>query len=224
MKVAVLVPVLGRPQKAQPLVDSLAASVQAHELVPIFLCSPGDDEEIRAVVDTGADLIVMPFENGKGDYARKLNLGFRRAGELGMEWSFLAADDLRFRAGWFEAGLRTHERSGACVVGTNDLGNPRVKAGRHSTHTLVHADYSECGTVDEDDRILHEGYHHNYVDEEFIQTAMWRSTFSFARDSYVEHLHPDWRKGVMDDTYRLGKSTFEDDRRYYESRKRLWGR
>lgn len=222
--IAVLIPVLGRPQRAGPIADSIAASADEIPLQPIFLCTPGDDEQIQAAAATHADLIVMPFPQGRGDYARKLNIGYRQAHEQGFEWMFLAADDLVFRPGWAEAALRWHQRTGACVVGTNDLGNRRVINGRHSTHSLVHRDYAECGTVDEEDRILHEGYWHNYVDEEFVQTAMWRGTFTPAPDAIVEHMHPDWGKGTMDDTYRLGKDTFNIDRAYYESRCYLWGR
>lgn len=224
MRVAILIPVLERPQRPAPLVASIAESQGAHDLVPIFLCSPSDADELEAVEATGADRIVMPFEPGRGDYARKLNIGFQYACGQGFPWSFLSGDDVEFRAGWAEAAIRKHEETGACVIGTNDLGNGRVMAGVHSTHTLVHADYAECGTIDEDDVILHEGYHHNYVDEEFIQTAQWRGTFAFAYDSIVEHMHPDWGKGTVDPTYRRGKATFEADRIYYQGRKRLWGR
>jgi hypothetical protein len=46
-------------------------------------------------------------------------------------------------------------------------------AGRHSTHSLVTRDYVErFGTIDEAGVVLHEGYPHEFVDDEFVQTAM----------------------------------------------------
>jgi hypothetical protein len=215
--VAVLVPVLDRPDRAAPVAASIRSSDdRAH---PVFLCSPGDDDEVAAVHAAGEAAVVVPWPCGPGDWARKLNLGF---GLTGTEWVLFGADDLVFHAGWFDACLVEHARTGACVIGTNDMGNARVIAGHHSTHPLVHRDYIECGTADEDGVLLHEGYGHAFVDDEFVQTAQARGTFAAARSAYVEHLHPDWGKGSQDETYRRGQASFHDDRALYDARKHLW--
>lgn len=222
--VAVLIPVLARPHRVAPTVASLTASLKWTPARAVFLCSPGDDDEIAAVRRCDADLEVVAWPLGRGDYPRKINHGFRLAADRGYEWALLAADDLHFHPGWLEAALRAHARTGCCVVGTNDLGNRRVIAGRHATHSLVHRDYLACGTVDEPGRILTERYAHWFCDDEFCQTALWRRTFVAARDSVVEHLHPAWGKADDDDTYRKGQATIEEDRQLYESRKWMWGR
>jgi hypothetical protein len=224
--VAVLIPVLGRPGRVRPLVESLAASQHPSVPVrPVFLCSPGDDAQIAAVTSLVAvpapRLIVVDWQPGRGDYAKKINHGFRATDD---EWVLLAADDILFRPGWLEAALAVHAELAPCVIGTNDLGNPRVQAGQHSVYTLVHRAYGECGTVDDPTVLLHEGYWHNYVDDEFVQTAMARETWAHAAGSVIEHLHPDWGKGEMDDTYRRGKAHFADDGVLYQSRRRLWVR
>lgn len=222
VRAALLIPVLDRPRRVLPLVESAAEATNRAGSIPVFICSPGDDAEIRAVVDAQAELIIVPWEAGKGDYARKLNHAMPLCAEAyDAEWLFLGADDLLFQSRWLDRCLDRNRRTGACVIGTNDLGNSRTVAGHHSTHSLVHRDYLECGSVDGPE-LLHEGYWHNYVDDEFVQTAMWRNTYSHARDARVEHLHPDWGKGGMDDTYRRGKAHFNDDRAYYWSRKHLW--
>lgn len=217
--VAVLIPVLGRPHRADPIARSIREADP--RATPLFLCSPGDTAEIAACQRV-AWTLVMEWEAGQGDYARKMNLGYLHARALGFEWVFLGADDLVFHPGWLDACLRAHDRENACVIGTNDMGNARVVAGHHSTHTLVHADYLGCGTIDAQGVILHEGYWHNYVDDEFIQTAMSRRTYAHARDALVEHLHPNWGKGFDDDTYRKGMAHFEDDRVLYEQRQSQW--
>jgi hypothetical protein len=217
--VAVLIPVLARPHRAEPVARSVTESDR--RAVPMFLCSPGDAAELeacRAVAWT----VEVGWPVGRGDYARKMNHGYHLAREHGFDWAFLGADDLVFHPGWLDACIREHERADACVVGTNDMGNARVISGRHSTHTLVHRDYLDCGTIDDDDLILHEGYWHNYVDDEFVQTAMARDTYAHAADAYVEHLHPNWKKAQDDATYRRGMEHFDDDRRLYEQRQRLW--
>lgn len=218
--IAVLVPVLGRPGRVAPLVESLEASSRVITCTPYFLVSPGDKDERAAVRASRSTCIDCSWQPERGDYARKMNHGVEQTEE---PFIFFAADDLRFQPGWAERALAKWYESDCCVIGTNDLGNSRVTSGRHSTHTLVDRDYLECGTIDEEGRLLHEGYWHNFVDDEFVQTAIWRTTYASALDSIVEHLHPDWGKGAPDATYRKGREHFNDDRAYFKGRQHLWG-
>lgn len=209
-----LIPVLGRPQRAGPLVESIrAATTVEHRIV--FLCSPGDDEEIGAAAATGAGVIVVGWQPGPGDYARKINLGIE---ETDGEWIFQGADDLRFHPGWDTAALRV----GAPLTGTNDLGNPLVRRGGHATHSLVQRQYvEEQGTID-GDGMLHPGYHHCWVDNELIETARVRGAFRPAHRSHVEHLHPIWHKGTDDATYQRGQEGYRADHALFLSRRPLW--
>lgn len=216
--IAVLIPVLDRPVRVRPLVESLRACSHVIECRPVFLCSPNDRREIREVQKHAAP-VVVPFEQGRGDYAAKINYGVKHTSD---PFVFLAADDLRFHPGWAERAVACWYETRACVVGTNDLGNSRVTSGRHSTHTLVHRDYAECGTADDPGVLLHPGYWHNFVDDEFVQTAISRETFAAAQDAHVEHLHPNWGKALEDHTYRLGIEHFNDDRAYFKKRSKLW--
>lgn len=221
-KVVVLIPVLRRPSRVVPVVESIAATSSTDvEIVPLFLVSPRDRDELHAIDAVGAWREVMTWPAGRGDYARKMNLGARLAVDDGADFVFLGADDLSFWKGWAEIALDHQRRTDVCVVGTNDLGNGRVKSGLHATHSLVHRDYIGCGSIDATG-LLHVGYHHNFVDDEFVATARFRETFFAARDSIVEHLHPDWGKGPVDQTYEKGKKHFHDDRRLYDSRCRLF--
>jgi hypothetical protein len=217
-EIAILVPVLGRPENAARLVESITAAATVPYRVR-FLCSPGDDEEIAACEATGVEVRVCPFPDGRGNYAKKINLGFCETGE---PWIFQAADDLRFKRGWDEKALRVGETSRAGIVGTNDLGNPRVKRGLLSTHSLIRRSYvDEQGTsLDGPGVVLHEGYHHNFVDAEMVELAVVRRQFQFAKVSIVEHLHPHWGKAKMDATYDLGLSTYKADQRLFAERMR----
>jgi hypothetical protein len=227
MKVDVLVPVLGRPTHAAPLVASLRESFAAEaallrqisEVRELFLCTPGDAAEISELERHGLRYSVLPGGHKPGDYARKINHG---CAQSDAHWLFLGADDLRFRPGWLSACLRLHEASGALVIGTNDLGNPKVRRGQHATHSLVHRDYLVYGTIDEPDKLLHEGYHHNCVDVEFVETAMWRRMWAFASEAEVEHLHPLWKKGSYDATYALGQTEHQRDLVLLRERWGLW--
>lgn len=238
---AVLVPVLGRPHRVAPLVASLEAShlPGTHDVGIHFVVSREDLEQQQAVEAAmrayesrsngiGIGMIRAPWHAGAGDYAKKINYAFRLlvAGErFGQyEWAFLGADDLEFKPGWFHVALRIHSERGACVIGTNDIGNSRVVHGNASTHSLVHRRYGECGTIDEPDsgKLLHEGYDHNFVDDEFVQTALCRETYWKAHDVVVEHLHPHWRKGEQDATYVKGQRAFAQDSALFTRRRPLW--
>ncbi len=223
-RVAVLTPVLDRPHRVAPLVASLADSSRFIPCEPWFICSPGDGAQIAALIDAGVPYQSVSWKPDVGDYARKINWGARRAVKAGAEFVFLGADDLVFHPGWIERALACHLETHACVVGTNDLGHSGTQNGVHSTHTLVHRDYLECGTIDEPDsgKLLHESYDHWMVDPEFVGTAMFRETWAHATDSLVEHLHPTWKKSSDDATYRKGQRAVAADRALYDARRRLW--
>lgn len=221
-EVVVLVPALKRPWRVNALQESLSSSRDTVNLRLVYLLSPTDPETLEVVRTSGIRHMIMPFQVGPGDYARKLNNGIKYTTE---EWIFLGADDLKFWPGWAEEAISTSRlNDDRMVVGTNDLGNSEVKRGRHSTHTLVHRDYVEQGTIDEPGKLLHEGYHHNWVDKEFIQTAIRRDQYVHAAGSIVEHLHPHWGKSEMDKTYEQGLSKYDRDRRLYITRERAWSR
>jgi glycosyltransferase involved in cell wall biosynthesis len=217
--ITILVPVLNRPQNAAPLVESVRATCDYRVL---FLCSPRDEAEAMACVETGEAVSIMAFENGPGDWARKINKGISMTTS---EYVLLGADDLRFHEGWAQAALRVARETGAGVIGTNDLGNATVMRGLHSTHPLVRRSYIEKhGTIDEPGLCLHEGYAHQWVDTELIETAKVRGQWAFAADSLVEHLHPFWRKGAMDSTYEKALSTSHADHALFQQRRQLWSR
>lgn len=216
----VVVPVLGRPANAPRVLASLRASQAQARL--LFVCSSYDHSELRACQRTGADLLVVDFPHGRGDWARKINAALLETSE---PWLLLGADDLKFHPRWDTEALRAAEQSGCGVIGTNDLGNPYVQRGNLATHALVSRRYAmEEGTIDEQGKILHEGYWHNWVDAELTETARSRNQFAFARRSIVEHLHPHWGKAQMDATYELGlnQRRFETDRKLLIQRRKLW--
>lgn len=213
----ILVPVLGRPQNAQPLVDSIHAATSVPHTI-IFLCTRGDERQIEACKQTGA--IVHLVEPGPCEYARKINIG-ANLDYTDHEWLFLGADDLRFHEGWDEAALEAGA-GGQRVIGTNDLGNATVMAGKHATHSLVHRSYADLGTIDAPGpKLLHE-YEHNYCDTEFVATAQHRGEWVFAADSHVEHLHPFWKKGADDEVYRKGRKKVNRDSGLFRQRRHLW--
>lgn len=224
-EVLIVVPVLGRPANARPLVESVAETASA-EWKLVFVCSLDDAAEIEACEELLSERVysvVMGDPAGLGDYARKIQTGYAVA--LTTPYVLLAADDLEFHPGWDTTALAVFAETGCGVVGTNDLANPEVKAGRHSTHPLVSRDYidSRGGVVGQPGQVYWDGYEHNYVDVELVQTAMARGEYRHCHESRIQHRHPIFDHRVaQDETYRKGRAGFHADRALFESRKRLW--
>lgn len=215
----VLVPVLNRPHRALPLLESFHQS-EADDARLLFICSPGDTAEQDAIATAGGEYIVLEHPPVRGDYARKINHGYRSTTEPLL---FLGADDLHFHRRWLQRCVRRLAQPGVGVVGTNDMTNPRVINAQHSTHSLVTRSYAdEHGTIDRRGEVLHEGYWHEYVDDEFIATAKARNAFAFARDAMVEHLHPMAGKAPTDALYDQQAVRMRVGLRLYRRRQRLW--
>jgi hypothetical protein len=226
-EVAVIVPVLGRPGNAEPFMRSLRASTGLARAYAVY--SAGDDDTVLAWKDAGAELVNGAAEDvteqgrplGNFDFwaqtfAQKVNLGYRQTRE---PWLFLTGDDVRFWPGWLDhvqraAGSRYH------VVGTNDLGNPRVTSGEHATHLLVRRVYvDELGASwDGPGVVAHESYGHWFVDDEVVTVAKQRGVWTPCLSAKVEHQHPLYGKAEMDDTYRLGLESAEADKALFGRR------
>jgi glycosyltransferase involved in cell wall biosynthesis len=212
-ELAILVPVLRRPQRVKPLLYSIErATPEPHRVY--FIPDPDDTGEKLALSEADANVICEL----DGNYAQKINAAAQLCDE---NFLFLAADDLHFHPGWYQAAS-AKMRGGIGVVGTNDLGNGRVIAGEHSTHSLAARWYMELGTIDEPGKLLHEGYPHEFVDDEFVETAKRRGMYAHAGDSYVEHLHPLWSKAPTDELYDAHAPRMRAGRRIFRQRRPLW--
>lgn len=214
-EVAVLVPVMKRPEHAEPFMASLRASTGLAMVYAI--CDP-EDEAAQAWKDAGAEVLM----GARGpSFAQKVNYGYAYTDE---PWMLLVGSDVRFHPGWLDhalyaAGDQYH------VVATNDLANPRVLAGEHATHPLVRRAYvdSQGASWDGPGILAHEGYRHWYIDDEITTVARQRGVFTAALASKVEHVHPLFGAAAMDEVYELGQSYAEADRALWEARLAQYG-
>lgn len=208
---AVIVPVMRRPENAQPFMTSLRASTG---LATVYAIADDDDPETaEAWAAAGAQVVV-------GDavtFAKKVNLGYAKTRE---PWLFLCGDDVTFHAGWLDHAQHVAETLEAHVVGTNDLANPRVMAGEHATHLLVRRSYvDEVGASwDGPGVVCHSGYRHNFVDDEVVTAAKARGVWQMALGSVVQHRNPMFNTAEDDEVYRLGRASFEQDQKLFRSR------
>jgi glycosyltransferase involved in cell wall biosynthesis len=212
--VAVIVPVLDRPQNVAPLVDSFNAASGRGVAKLYFVCDEDDAEQVAAVKESGAQLL---FSTRGSTFAQKVNSGFEQTTE---PWIFVCGDDVKFHRGWIDAARQLSDKFD--VIGTNDspegTGNPRVASGGHSDHFFVRRAYADTYEASLGAPVCHEGYEHFYSDVEVIELAKARRVFSPCLASMVEHMHPDLKKAEVDDTYRKGWSARERDEREWRKR------
>lgn len=195
-EIAVIVPVLDRPQNAVPFMRSLRASTGLASVLAV--CSTESDAE--AWEAAGASVL----RTDRISFAEKVNEGYSKTSE---PWVFLVGDDVTFRPGWLDHAQAVARNTGAKVIGTNDWANERVMRGEHATHMLIARDYiDEHGASwDGPGVVCHEGYRHWYVDDEIVTVAKQRGVFGPALASVVEHHHPLFGTAPDDETYRRGQ-------------------
>jgi hypothetical protein len=189
----------------------------------IWVVSPGDREQHIACMATPHTTVAhATWDTGPADFARKHALAFSLSHG---DWYFAGADDLEFRPGWDTAALAMAERTGAKVIGTNDMANPAVMRGNHATHILFEREYVETvGATwhDGPGHVYSEAYDHQLVDNEAVACAKMRDVWAFAEHSQVKHHHPIFDEDVeMDDTYRKALAQGNADRVVFNRRKRL---
>lgn len=214
VSIAVLVPVLGRPQRVKPLIESLRQSTD--EATIYFIANESDREEVDAIRKAEANLFLCEGVS----WAKKINFGFANTVE---PWMLLGADDLKFHSGWVDRIRMNLVSKKAGVVGTNDGGNVTTFHGAHSTHPLVSRNYAmQFGTID-GRGICCEQYHHNYVDNEIVETAKLRGQWVHEKECLIEHLHPIWGKAPHDATYIKGRERIHEDCALFAARSRRFG-
>ena len=221
---AVIVPVLGRPGNAAPFMASLAAP--GAPLAHVYaVADEADAETIAAWKEAGAKVIAIDRADGSGapgTFAEKVNAGYRMTAE---PWLLLVGDDVRFHPGWLDQAQHA-ARDGADVVGTNDMHNPRCAAGEWSPHPLIRRAYiDEAGASWDGPKVVaHEGYRHNFPDDEIAAAAAQRGAWVMAPHAKVEALHPLWGNAADDATYALGRKHFEQDKALFEARLVKYGK
>ncbi len=208
-RTAVLVPVMRRPQNAEPFMRSLLASTGMATAYAI--AQYGDLETIDAWEQAGATVLI----SSRSTFAEKANLGYRSTTE---HWILTVGDDVRFHPGWLDHA-QALGREGFHVVGTNDLG-PRSESGQESPHQLFWRDYvdKQGASWDGPGVLCHEGYRHGFVDVETALVAKLRGVWAMAPGAVVEHLHPLFGTGVDDEVYALGASVADQDQARFEAR------
>lgn len=189
--VAVLCPVLNRPQNVKPLVESFKANTTPGEARLYFIYEEEDSAEAAAIEPFIGNAVGEISKVGAHTFAEKLNVGFSFTSE---PWVLCIGDDVRFHEGWLDQARKLSSEFD--VIGTNDTAgqvkNRKVANGSHADHFFVRRAYVEehGGCLDGPGILAPECYKHWFTDMEIIKLARARGVFTPCLDSIVEHLHP----------------------------------
>lgn len=207
MTVAILMPVLDRAWRIEPLLRNIRdATPEPHRV--IFAAS--DPETIAEL-----DRLHAQYLQDDGDtWPNRINRLFHHTTE---PYVFLGADDVVFYPGWLPILLAAAQAVDGVAV-ANDYFN------KNGTLALVSRRYIEeqSGCVDMPDVVVYPGYRHNWSDAELFATAKARGRHAYCPDAVVEHLHPSAGKAPFDSTYRKGFDSELDDHRLFLTRQHLW--
>lgn len=208
---AILVPSLNRGQRLEFVAKNI------HEATPedhrILFCV--GDPASKEVLDRIGEWYLDDTDDPDKRYVTRMNKLIQHIGDA--QTVFFGSDDVIHHPDWLSNALKVMEQ-GASVVVVNDLRN------QNGTQALVRASYLKSAVFDNPKQAFHDGYGHNYADNEMFFTAYMQNQYARAMDAYVEHLHPVFGhpKAIeWDDTYTNATKSWEEDQRRFEDRAKL---
>lgn len=219
-EIAIVIPTMGRAKKLFPLAWNIAQTTPAG-IFEIYFVVNNEDAPTYHVVQ-GMEGPVRAVLTEKRGYPKAVNVGFHASTE---ELVAIVNDDVKFHEGWWE-GLQPALTYQASVIATNDL-SPHTEGGNACTQPIVRRDYIEMhgGAWGEPGVVMHEEYIHNFSETELYDVARSRGVAGYAPECVIEHVHPDWGKAEIDDTYLAGSKRpggWEHDHMLYNERSVRW--
>lgn len=131
------------------------------------------------------------------------------------DWFVLGSDDQVYHAGWLDNALKLAEKTGAHVVGLNDL---RTNIDEYAPHFAMSGEFiqAELGGF-----MVPPEYKTWWFDREICERAQRLGVYAACWQSVVEHCHPDWGTAKIDDTYREMTPYRDADKNLYLSRRKI---
>ena len=209
-KTAILLPSLNRPEKVVRCVNSLRGTTDWRRVDIKVMLDLEDKASERAL--SGMPVEVVFTTNRKGSIAAWNEM-------LGLFNNYsayvAAADDLVFHQGWYAATMRTLQLLGGDgMVGFNDLHYDGDK--EWSTHWLGTRDF----LINHNGGVIYAPHYGSWwCDPEVNDRARAVGKYIWAKDAVVEHVHPDWGKATVDQTYTEATKYHAKDTETYKTRK-----
>ena len=214
--VAIIVPVINRPEAAIPFVTSLQSQ---SDLCEVYAIAQEDDRATcKAWAECGAKVVYAPHHG----YPVKVNVGYQHTEE---PWLLFVGDDVTFHEGALYHALLWGEDFDCSVVSTNDKHSPADRLGIVAPHPLMHRTYITNFGASFEGRgyVASPAYRHQCVDLEWSFIARAREEFIYCPEAVIEHNHPSFLSGAWDSVYELGQSSADEDHNTFINRLMEWG-
>jgi len=206
--VAIFIPTLYRAHNLPRLIDSLN---RTGDFTPYLMFPCDDADTLNFARD---NRISYWCDQGDMRYVKRIQFMYENTTE---PWFLTGSDDIVFHPGWYEAAQPYMETN--TVISFEDLCNPNVPG----TNFLISRKYIETlsGVFDAPNTVLHQGYYHNFCDNELVGTARKRGMF-FKCSGIIEHFHHTVGKAANDMIYEMAQANFHNDAALCHSREHLW--
>lgn len=206
--VVVLLPTLYRPDGLRRVLDSLRKT--AADVACVVTGEFNDREARNIALDEFRVSFVFCMKERQGPaFAWNKALG----AALGFDIYVLGSDDIEFRPGWLEEGLRVlhDELNGSGLVAFND-GTGKVERAGFATQYMMTRDF----IIDHNGGVAACPYYPvDFVDVEASIRAQCAGCFAYAPNARVVH---HWRE-VDDEGYRRADTKRKEARRIFNERK-----
>jgi hypothetical protein len=210
MKIAIFIPTLFRPHNIERVVQSIRDTTNFP--YEIYLMCPKDDFETISVIEN----LECKYWTDEGDmrFVKRIQFMYENTDE---EWFLTGSDDIVFQPDWLDDALECMNY--ASVISFEDECNPNLPG----TNFLIEREYIEkySGVIDVPNTIFHQGYYHNYCDNELVAVATRRGEF-IKSSGVLRHYHPTVDRANWDGIYMIAQSYMADDAALFASRERLW--
>lgn len=210
MTTAILIPSLNRPQRLRQTISYLHANTaEPHRL--LFCVS---DIESKVILSELGEWYLDDSDDPDRRYVTRMNKLVRHIDDA--DAVFFGSDDVIHHPGWLTEAWKVLEDF-SCVV-VNDGHNP------NGTQALMRAGFLPFAVFDSPGDAFHNGYIHNFADNEQHFTAFKQGEYARAMESHVEHLHPLFQSDnaiPWDATYSNAQKGWDHDQMLFNERVQL---
>lgn len=204
--VGLFIPSLNRPHNLAKVLPRAKRTGAA-----VYCVVDEDDIESQRVC---ADLEVRYWTDRAGWFCQRIQFLFDNTDE---EWFFTGSDDVVYPADMFDGMFQAADPSWK-VISPNDGHNA------NGTNYLIERSYVQehGGHYGTPGLVYHQGYRHNWSDDELAEVAASRGVFGRTMGVLVESQHPVWGNAPDDATYQRARAKWADDEALFRRRCHLW--
>lgn len=214
----IVIPTFGRAGKLDDVAANIMATTPADSFEIVFVVDISDEDSVLIASSVHApSRSVIISERG---YPVASNRGYENST---ADLVAIVNDDCLFHDNWFDALMEKIDPAYG-VYGTNDLSPLSVTRNNTTQPVVAHWYIDQFGGAwDEPGKLYHERYWHNFCETELWYLACQRERAIFVDNCVIEHIHPDWGKAELDETYRKhAKQNWNYDEELFRQRKALW--